>query len=144
MADADMGLQRQFFEFNSRLARIEKRMNSINDELQINRSDAIDKHREALKQVSSVKASVVRLEAEITDTKKLAERLTQMLGEFASKDSVKVLEKYINMWSPIDYITRPEADSLIEKALSKKKPESKAKTAPANKKRYASTKLKNK
>ena len=135
MAEADLEPRRQLFDVNSRISRIEKRMNTIGDELHIVRSDAIDKHKAALKQISDVKVEVARLGKEIIEAKKLMERTTHLLGEFASKESVKVLEKYINMWRPMEYITRQEAEALITNTKTEPaKTKSKTRKKPAAKK----------
>jgi len=123
--------RRQLFDVSSRISRIEKRMNSAGDELQIVRSDTIDKHKEVLNQIGSLKAEISRLANEVVEAKKLVERTTRLLGEFASKESIKVLEKYINMWRPMEYVTRQEVEALLAKVGAKPV---KAKKKPATKK----------
>jgi len=131
MAEADLEPRRQLFDVSSRISRIEKRMNSAGDELQIVRSDTIDKHKEVLNQIGSLKAEISRLANEVVEAKKLVERTTRLLGEFASKESIKVLEKYINMWRPMEYVTRQEVEALLAKVGAKPV---KAKKKPATKK----------
>lgn len=138
MVEPDTAPRRRLFDVNSRLSKIDKRLNSISDELQIVRSDTIDKHREVLKQVSRAKEEVANIGREVLEVKKLADGMTSMLGEFASKDSVKVLEKYINLWKPIDYVTREDVATMIAEAKASKRGSKKQ----HNKKRTAATKSK--
>jgi hypothetical protein len=39
---------------------------------------------------------------------------------FARKDEIKVLEKYINLWNPIEFITEEELNKKLEE-ISKKR-----------------------
>jgi len=135
MDDVDKDLGRRFFSFSNRISAIEKKTNSIDDQLQIIEADSIEKHKEALKSLRSVKDEMASFGEEIAQFRDLAERMTARLGEFASKESVKVLEKYINMWRPIDFVTRKEVEELIETAKpAKKKVVKKVVKKPAKKK----------
>tara|TARA_Y100000310_G_scaffold323474_1_gene383837 strand:- start:491 stop:931 length:441 start_codon:yes stop_codon:yes gene_type:complete len=138
MAEPGSELQRRFHSFSNRIASIEKRINSIDHELQIIETDSVEKHKEVLKVVRGVKDDIARFSEEIAESKKFIGRVNQRLGEFASRESVKILEKYINMWSPIKHVTRKEVQAMIEDALveASKKPAKKVarKKAPRKKK----------
>ena len=40
---------------------------------------------------------------------------------FAKKNDIKVLEKYINLWNPLDFVTEEEVEMIVEKKLNKLK-----------------------
>ena len=111
---------RKFFDIGSKLAAIERKINSQFDQLKIIEEDSIEKHRETLKQIGDLKTDLIEFEKRVEELNNLVERSNARLNEFASKEKVKVLEKYINLWSPIKFITRPEVEALIEKKKAKK------------------------
>ncbi|MBI4448282.1 hypothetical protein HY643_04840, partial [Candidatus Woesearchaeota archaeon] len=43
------------------------------------------------------------------------------LTSFAKKENVKVLEKYINLWNPLNFVTREEAKRIAKEVLEEKK-----------------------
>jgi len=41
------------------------------------------------------------------------------LDIFAKKEQLKVLEKYINLWNPLNFVTTKEVEKIIEEKLKK-------------------------
>jgi hypothetical protein len=120
MAEEGDDLHRRFFSFSNRISSIEKRTNSIDDQLKMIESDSVEKHKEVIKSLRAAKDEIGNFRAEIEEFKKQSERLIKRLSEFASKESVKVLEKYINLWTPMKFTTKNEVENLIESALAKR------------------------
>ena len=120
MAEEGDDLHRRFFSFSNRISSIEKRTNSIDDQLKMIESDSVEKHKEVIKSLRAAKDEIGNFRAEIEDFKKQSERLIKRLSEFASKESVKVLEKYINLWTPMKFTTKNEVENLIDAALAKR------------------------
>ena len=63
---------------------------------------------------------------DIRDIKEALETIKTTMGNivkemqfFARKDQLKVLEKYINIWNPINFVTEEEVLELIKKHRSK-------------------------
>ena len=135
-------LHRRFFSFSNRISAIEKKTNSIDDQLQIISADSIEKHKEVIKALRSAKDDVSKFRTELEEFEKQGERLITRLSEFASKDSVKVLEKYINLWTPIKFTTRHEVENLIESALAKRVKASKPAVKKVKKKPVRKKKVK--
>ena len=53
----------------------------------------------------------------------LREKLMMVIRELqtvARKDEVKVLEKYINLWNPLKFVTQNEVEQIINEILEKK------------------------
>ena len=40
--------------------------------------------------------------------------------ECAKKEHVKVLEKYINMWEPVNFVTKKDVEDIVKNMLKKK------------------------
>jgi len=47
----------------------------------------------------------------------------QEIKETAKLEDVKVLENYVNLWNPIQFVTRQEVEKLIKRALVEKEQE---------------------
>ena len=42
------------------------------------------------------------------------------LQESAKKEDVVVLEKYINLWEPVSFVTQAEVEKIVDRALEKR------------------------
>jgi len=47
--------------------------------------------------------------------KETSRNLVKEMSFFARKEQLKVLEKYINMWNPLNFVTKEEVLELINK-----------------------------
>ena len=43
------------------------------------------------------------------------------LKNAAKRDEVKVLEKYINIWNPVKFVTQNEVESIVKDMLNRHK-----------------------
>lgn len=107
----------RFFRFHNRITRLEKRLNSFDSRMQMIENDMSDKHKESMDRLKDVNANVTEFKTELRQTREFVERVNKRLAEFASKESVKTLEKYINLWSPLNYTSKAEVDKMIVDAL---------------------------
>lgn len=112
-------MQQRFFGMNNKVSSMEKKLGTFESQLRIIEEDSIDKHREAMEQIKEFKNSIAGIQEQISDFQEQIERLSDRLGEFASRENVKVLEKYINLWSPLDFVTRKEAQEIVHNSIPK-------------------------
>ena len=64
------------------------------------------------------------IEEDMTEIKQTLEVLRDAVRDvvkelrlLARKDDLKVLEKYINLWSPVNIVTKEEVEEMLEKRL---------------------------
>jgi hypothetical protein len=49
--------------------------------------------------------------------KSISDRLAKRMEDLATKEEVKVLERYVNMWQPMNYMSKQETENLIKNIL---------------------------
>ena len=47
--------------------------------------------------------------------------LVREMEEAATRDEVKILEKYINFWNPVKFVTQNEVEALVKEIIKKQK-----------------------
>ena len=47
--------------------------------------------------------------------------LVKELQTAAKRDEVKVLEKYINLWNPVKFVTQNEVEQIVKEMLEREK-----------------------
>jgi len=119
-SDLDM----RFFRFHNRITRLEKKLNSFDDRIQMLESDMTEKHRETMERLKEATVAISSFKNELVQARDFVERVNKRLSEFASKESVKTLEKYIKLWDPLKYVSVPEVKKMINDALGVEAPES--------------------
>lgn len=114
-----LDVNRSLFSFSNRLLALERQVDTLRNNLQLLEEDIIEKHKEALKQVGAVQDQMADLKNENAQARQAIERLVDRLSEFASKESMDVLQKTVDFWQPLDFVTRREVEDLISKARKK-------------------------
>lgn len=109
----------QLRDVSRRLRTLEERALSLRKTIQIHEQDVLGKHKKVTMELKSLADDLV---ATRKDMKNIQEKLMLLVGElqqFARKDDVLVLKKYINLWEPIQFVTRNEVQRLVDAAVTK-------------------------
>ena len=102
-----------------RLRTLEERQISLRKTMQVNEQDGLSKYK---KFISEMKALTDDIDLSKRDFRSLEEKMTLLVGElqqFAKKDDVIVLKKYINLWEPLQFVTKHEVAKLVDEAVEK-------------------------
>jgi hypothetical protein len=107
----------QVGEFSSRIRLVEQRVENLRRHLELIDSSLIEKHKTVVAEIRDVQDGMRSLRADIEFTKDLAERVAKRLEDLASREEVKVLQRYVEYWQPLSFVTRSEVRSLVENIL---------------------------
>ncbi|MBM3304153.1 MAG: hypothetical protein FJY76_03575 [Candidatus Aenigmarchaeota archaeon] len=106
-----------------------RRLRIIEQELNILKSRMAAIEQNAAEQRKAINASVTELGAKVARAEDKVSRMESLIGEvvkgmkrFAPASEIKKLEQLIEIYSPLksEFITREEAERMIEDALGKK------------------------
>jgi len=107
-------------EVSSNLRILEDRYSNLRKKTQLTDQTLLETQRQFFKEKRILSEEVVEIKMKLSE---LAEEISVMNAELKSavkhKD-FKVLEKYLDMWDPMHFVTRKEAEEIIEDVLGKK------------------------
>ena len=81
----------------------------------------LGKHKLFATEIKTFSSDMRDIKAEISEIKEKIVDLVAELKEAAKRDDVKVLEKYINFWNPVKFVTQNEVEALVKEILNKEK-----------------------
>ena len=102
-----------FMDLNARLRSVEGRYNILRDRVLIINQNMIEewKKNSAETRINNDEVKEIKL-----DLFRIKETLKHLISEFelyARKEDVKVLEKYINLWNPMKFMTEGDVKKLL-------------------------------
>ncbi|HLC58186.1 MAG TPA: hypothetical protein VJH95_06440 [Candidatus Nanoarchaeia archaeon] len=113
---------------NERIRILESDNSMMRDRLIILNQGLIESHKKLTQELNILASELKEVRSEISELKTLANNLLQDMAQFAKKDQVKTLEKYINLWNPLHFTTEQDVLRIIqEKRGVKHRSSSKAK-----------------
>lgn len=102
-------------EVVNRLRVLESKQSQFNEKLLLVNQNMIESHKESMQDLKNVRKELEEINKNLKNVKNVVKHLSEEATNFAHKDNVKVLEKYINLWNPLNFVTRQE----LEKATAK-------------------------
>ncbi|MBI2558713.1 hypothetical protein HYW20_05295 [Candidatus Woesearchaeota archaeon] len=103
-----------------RLRLIEEGFTNLRRFLQITEENIIAKNRHYSAEIKTLTSDVNEIRKEIQELRDKLLLIIKELQNVARKEEVKVLEKYINLWNPIRFVTQNEVEQIISEILEKK------------------------
>ncbi|MFC1722901.1 hypothetical protein ACFL0V_02080 [Nanoarchaeota archaeon] len=117
-AGGDLGknvadLAAEMNNINRRLRVIEERYTSLRNKTQVTDQNMLTANKKLMTEVQTGHSEIDDMRKDLNDMKDKFKIMIQELRGCAKKQDVQVLQKYINMWQPINFITREAALKLI-------------------------------
>ena len=97
-------------KLNRRMSLMEERFSNIRDNIDLIENNLVDKHKSANSGIADVGDKIKDFGNEIGDLKNEIGRLASRMEQFSTKQDVKVLERYINFWNPLDIAHKRNAE----------------------------------
>lgn len=105
-----------------RLRILEERINNDRKNFQLNQQNFISSDKKTSEEVKLIYGELSELKKEMTLMNDQLNLMTSALKDSAKKEDVKVIEKYIELWEPLNFVTRREVDALVRRILKENQP----------------------
>lgn len=106
-------------EITNRMRVLESKQSQFNERLLLVNQNMIDSHKDSQANIKNLRSDIDELKKDLQNVKRVMKHLSEEAANFARKDNLLVLEKYINLWNPLNFVTKKE----LEETTRKKEPE---------------------
>lgn len=113
------GLQEFLIDMNSRVRDLEGKYNMLRDRVLIINQNMVEEYKKTLNELRVVNSDIKDIKKEMFQIKEALRHLVQEIDFFARKEDVKLLEKYINLWSPMNFTTEKEVIKIVQDELAR-------------------------
>lgn len=105
----------------NRLRVLEERYTNIQTELRVTEENMINRNKRLTTELKTLTLDINELRKEINEIKDKVLMLIKELQSCAKKEDAKVLQKYIEMWEPMNFVTHKEVEDIINEKLAQKR-----------------------
>ena len=98
----------------SRIRVLESKYTGLRERLLITNQNMITEYKKLIQDIKEVNDEMRELKKDVFEMKEISRHIVEEMQLFAKKDKFKILEKYINMWNPLNFVTEEEVIKLIE------------------------------
>jgi len=97
----------------------EERVMNIRRKMQVIEHNMLLTQKKLVGEVKFINEEMSDIKRQFEDTKSQIRQLNHEIARNAKKEDVEVLERYINMWEPVTFVTRHEVERIIDEKLQK-------------------------
>lgn len=118
MADGQQGQDLAFVlnDLNVRIRVLENKYSLFGERLLIINQNMIEEYKKLIRNIKTAEEDIKDVKKDLFNVKEIVSGMTKELTLFARKDSLQVLEKYINLWNPMNFVTEKDVINLIRRS----------------------------
>ena len=107
-------------EIVRRLRLLEERCNAIRKKSQFEEQAMLKGSREIFNEINALNKRLSDMRVGISEIADKLEKMREEMDQSVSRSEFNVIVKYLNFWQPLDYLTRKEAEKMLDNALGMK------------------------
>jgi hypothetical protein len=96
-----------------RMRILEERFNNMRKRSQVDEQNSLKQNKKFQNEIRTVEQQLREVRVAVTDMQNKFKILINELRLYATKEEIKVLEKYVNMWEPVTFVSRKEVENMI-------------------------------
>ena len=101
-------------EISGRIRVLESKYSLARERIFLVNQNMVDSHKQFMVHIDSINSDIKSIKNDIYVIKDTLRTIIKEFDAFAKKEDLKVLEKYINMWSPLKFVTEAQVLELIK------------------------------
>jgi len=110
----------QINELSRRLRLLESRSTELNRKIEVNEKNMLTERKRFAHEIKAMDADILELKKTLNEVKTRTDMIISELENFASKEDVESLKKYIELWEPLNFVTREEVEKIVKESLEEK------------------------
>ncbi|MFH0978139.1 MAG: hypothetical protein V1837_02435 [Candidatus Woesearchaeota archaeon] len=104
-----------------RLRILEEQYTNLRRKMQVTDQNMLSYNKKNITEIKTVNMDINELRHILDDMQNNLLLIIKEIRLCAKKEEVNVLQKYINMWAPVNFVTRREVEKIIEEMLAERK-----------------------
>jgi len=102
------------FEIVTRVRDVEGKYNLLRDRALIINQNMVEQYQKTHGEFKAINEDIKNIKEDIFQIKETLKHVISELDHFSRKEDLRVLEKYINLWNPMKFVTEEDVRRIIE------------------------------
>ena len=96
-----------------RLKIMEERHSNLRSNLKVTEQNMLQKNKTFFGEIKALNVEMTEIKKELDEIKDKMMSLIKELDSFAKKDSYDILKKYIDLWNPVNFVTKNDVENIV-------------------------------
>ncbi len=106
-------------EVERRIRVLEERYRNMESRAKVTDQNMLNSHRKINKEIKSAHMEIQEVKKDLKDVRENLSLVINELKNAAKTDDVKTLEKYLDLWKPVEFVTRSQVKKIVEEMNEK-------------------------
>ena len=107
----------QLKSLTTRLRTLEEKYRNIRAGMQTNEKNALDESKKIGSEINDLNQQTYSIKKDYKDMKEKMDIIIKELGLTAKKEEVESIQRYLDMWNPVDFVSQKEILPVVKRAL---------------------------
>ena len=117
--DSTKGITDQVNNISLRLRMLEEHYSNLRKKTQVIDKNMLTISKKNNKEIKAIDMSLNELKLDLGDTREKTELIIKELELCTRKEEFTVLERYVHLWKPMNFVTKEEVSKLIQEHKNK-------------------------
>jgi predicted nucleic acid-binding Zn-ribbon protein len=106
-------------DVNRKMRMMEERIDNMRNHIELLENNIIEMNKSVSEELETFNKTFQELRNQMQENLEKFSRLSENINNLASKESVRVMEKYIELLNPMTLVTRDEVEDIIKEVTNK-------------------------
>lgn len=111
-------ISNQINNLSRRLKMIEERYTGMRNKAQLTDQNMLEFNKEVNRNLKVTSSEMLDLRKDFNDLKEKTKLIVKELKDTAKSEDVKLIEKYVNLWEPINFATKNDVKRIVEEKIN--------------------------
>ena len=102
-----------------RMRTLEERTSNLIRKSQIAEQNMLMNNKKVVTEIKTINADINELKKGLDEIREHLRQVVEELKRCAKKEEIKIVQKYVDMWEPVRFVTRNEVEHIIQDILNK-------------------------
>ncbi len=103
-----------------RLRVLEERIYNLQKKLQVTEKGLIETSKSSFDEIKLLNSEVAELKATMSEIKDKINKIIEELENKANQNEFLVFKKYLELWRPVNFVTKSQVEAMIRDAIKRK------------------------
>ena len=110
-------VQAEMINVVSRLRLLEERHTNLQRKMHLIEEHYLGSTKEYKSEIKIMQSELLEVKRSVKEFSEVLDRLTRSLEDFATRDDVKLIEKYVNLLDPTNFISRAQLEGEVKRQV---------------------------
>lgn len=102
---------------SGRMRVLEERLYNLRRKTQLTDQNLLSHNKKIVKEFKDLNAEMKDMRMDMEDLRTVIQQIINEMKKFAAKNELETLRRYIDLWEPLEFMRREEAEKLIKDTI---------------------------